>query len=261
MSKIEAISKTTFQNKSWRRPADYIFASSDSVCALTALELPQAIMHMPTGFVLADNVYSLVAVQSLQPDTNHYVDTSGNWIGKYVPEIYQYYPFLLAKNAKNEEQLVFCVDSDSDLVTEGSTGEIFFDDAGDMCDALTSIFESLSRNNEYKAATAKICESLCSHGLLKPWDLEVQLDSGMRRVEGLYCIDEQAVNALSDEAFLELRKSGALIVVYCQLLSIQHIPELVQLLKDSSKSAAHGTGSKIINDAITGDDNITFDNL
>ena len=42
-------------------------------------------------------------------------------------------------------------------------------------------------------------------------------------VEGLYRIDEAALNALPDDAFMPLRKTGALPLAYAQLLSMNQL--------------------------------------
>ena len=50
-----------------------------------------------------------------------------------------------------------------------------------------------------------------------------------QRVAGLYRINEAALNALSNEDFLEVRQSGALSVVYCQLISMHNLKNLAPL--------------------------------
>ena len=54
----------------------------------------------------------------------------------------------------------------------------------------------------------------------------------------MFQIDEAALNALPDEAFLELRRAGALLIAYGQLLSMQHLPLLGQLADAHAKAAA-----------------------
>ena len=47
-------------------------------------------------------------------------------------------------------------------------------------------------------------------------------------MEGLYRIDEAALNALPDDAFLSLRKPGALPLAYAQLMSMSQFGKLQQ---------------------------------
>jgi hypothetical protein len=51
-------------------------------------------------------------------------------------------------------------------------------------------------------------------------------------IAGLHCIDEAALKALPDDAFLKLRKSSALPIVYAQLLSAAHIGIFEQLARN-----------------------------
>jgi hypothetical protein len=60
-------------------------------------------------------------------------------------------------------------------------------------------------------------------------------------VKGLHCINEAALNALDDEAFLKLRKSSALFLAQAQLMSMQtlgvfqHLMALQQQLAQQTK--------------------------
>ncbi len=48
-------------------------------------------------------------------------------------------------------------------------------------------------------------------------------------MEGLFQVNESVLNGLTDEAFLELRKTGALALAYAQLLSLQKLPLLGEM--------------------------------
>jgi hypothetical protein len=261
LANFQAITKTDFAHKTWRRPTDYIFTAKDSVCPLTAQELPQAMLTMPTGFIVADETYTLVAVQGLQPESNFYLNAAGQWLGKYIPAAYRCYPFLLANKKADKGQLILCIDSDSELVAEDSAGESFFDEAGELSESLAQVLEFLSNVNRSREVAASICKSLQEHNLLKSWDLKIQLETGTQRVDGLYCIDEAALNSLSSEAFIELRQSGALPAAYCQLLSMKHVPELAQVMQSKEKSAASASIDELNMDSMTSDGNIHFDNF
>jgi len=80
-----------------------------------------------------------------------------------------------------------------------------------------------------RAVTQRICTALAEQQLIQRWDITVQVETGETKVEGLYQIDEAAMNALPAEAFVALRQVGALQTAYCQLLSMQHLKTLDQL--------------------------------
>lgn len=261
MPNLKAITKSDFSEKTWQRYTNYLFAAKDSVCFLTAHELPQALVAMPVGFILTDDSYSLVAIQGLEQGSNFYVNSEGQWMGKYVPAAYRSYPFRLAKNEADSEQLVLCIDADSDLVSEHKEDESFFDEDGEISTSVKEILGFLGKVNASLEATARACTRLQEHNLIKPWELKIQLDAGVTNVEGLFCIDESALNSLSDESFIELRKSGALSVAYCQMLSMQHVSDLAQVVRAKSKSTANATAAELNFDAMTENGNINFDNF
>jgi hypothetical protein len=99
------------------------------------------------------------------------------------------------------------------------------------------------------------------YDLFKPWELEFELESGTKRIEGLYCIDETALNKLSDASFAELRQAGVVPYVYCQLLSMQRISILTQIAQSKSKDNLAPKTSPLDLYGANLDGNISFDNF
>lgn len=62
-----------------------------------------------------------------------------------------------------------------------------------------------------------------------PWSITLETEEGEKTVQGLYRIDEAAFNALQGEALYRIHQAGALPLVYCQLLSMQHLHMLGKL--------------------------------
>jgi len=65
--------------------------------------------------------------------------------------------------------------------------------------------------------------------LIQPWPINLQQGDQVVAVEGLFRIDEAAMNALPDEDFLKLRSTGAFAVAYAQLLSMTQLSALQKL--------------------------------
>jgi len=94
----------------------------------------------------------------------------------------------------------------------------------------------------------------------------VQGDTVEQAVEGLFRIDEAALNQLPADAFMELRDSGALVLAYCQLLSMQHLPvlgQLAQLHAQAEQKAALPTtpGGELNLEYLNNSGTISFGNL
>jgi hypothetical protein len=60
----------------------------------------------------------------------------------------------------------------------------------------------------------------------------------------LFQVDEAALNQLPPEALHEVRHSGALLLAYCQLLSMQHLSLLSQLNDAHQKAAAQAAANQ-----------------
>ena len=139
MPNIQVINPVAFNGKFWKEVPDFKFTASDNLCPLTSQELPGAMLDMPIGFVKNGNEIGIVAVLGLFPDHNLFVNEEGRWLGRYVPAAYRSYPFLLARNPDVEDQLVFCIDADSGLITEDDSKETFFDSDGSISKRLKEL--------------------------------------------------------------------------------------------------------------------------
>ena len=261
MVNLQAIAKTEFANKSWQRNPNFLFSAKDAVCPLSSSEIPRAMMGMPLAFLCANGEYSLVAILGLEQGANFFIDATGQWLGNYIPAAYRGYPFVLARNETEEEQLVLCIDKDSGLLNEDDSGEPFFDKNGEPTPTITELIEFLSDLRKGLQASALICKTLLEHELFKPWELQFELEDGTKRIEGLFCIDEAALNKLSDKAFVELRLSGAFPLIYCQLLSMQRISDLTRFAQSKSKANSASLANELDLDGVNMSDNISFENL
>lgn len=182
-----------------------------------------------------------VALQGLRAGENLWVDAKGNWRGGYIPAIYRGYPFTLARSG---DKRVLCIDSDSGLISN-TEGQPFFNDDGETTDTIQQILQFLNQVHTSRDVTQAQCAELSRLGLIQPWPLTVQAEGENQAREGLYRIDEEALNALSTEDFEALRTTGALPMVYCQLLSMQHIQRLGELARmnipaQASKKTSNG---------------------
>jgi len=235
MSQLTAITRAQYADKRWKRYTSYSFAAKDAVAPLVVQEMPTACMHMPIGFVDTGKGFQLVAVLGLQKDMNLWVTPEGRWVGPYVPAVYRGYPFTLARS--EDERRVLCVREDSGLVTS-SGGEPFFDEKGEISQPLKDVMSFLEQVAVNNQKTLALCALLAKHNLIQPWNVTLKFNEEERALEGLYRVDEAALNQLPSEDFDVLRKAGALPLVYCQLLSMQHLRRLGQL---ADKHAARAT--------------------
>ncbi len=220
MPQFVVISREHHAGKKWQRFTDYRFTSTTTAAPLVAAELASAALAMPLAFAQHGGGWLLAAVLSLTPDRNMLVTPDGRWMGGYVPACFRAYPFALAPKPGTDE-VTLCIDANSGLVVEGgSAGEDFFDQDGTLSAALKRAVDLLMELERSRKATEVAVAALAETGVIQPWPIKLKAEQGDRTVAGLHRIDEAALNALSDDAFLKLRKTSALPVAYAQLLSM-----------------------------------------
>jgi hypothetical protein len=261
MTSLKVINPSEFTDKSWTRPENFLFAQHDSVCPLTVKELAKAMLFMPISFIKDDNGTHLVGVQGFDHDTNYFVAADGTWRGRYLPDRYSVHPFTLARDNSDKERLLLCIDESSGLIKDNTDNEPFFGSDGEISPFINSILDSLKDIESSRAVTVKICESLIRLNLIKPWELKVQDGETSKSVEGLYCIDESTLISLDSDQFISLREIGALPLIYCQLLSMQHAAELARFSNIDSDPRVKALADEI---GLTQDDGgnaLNFDHL
>lgn len=232
MPNYQVISKLTHANKFWKRYSNYTFAAQDAVAPIVVQELPRALMHLPIGFIKQRDDFIPVVILGFQPGHNLFVTPEGRWIAGYTPAALRSYPFDLAESTDGKRVLV--IDEDSGLVT-GTEGQAFFDENGNPTKSIEDVLDFLIQVQANRTLTQRICAVLAECQLIQSWPISVEGNNSERTVEGLFRIDEAAMNALPADVFEVLRQAGALPLAYCQLLSMQHIQILGQLADAHNK--------------------------
>lgn len=229
MANFQVIEATRHAGRRWSRHTSYAFAAKDGTVPLVISELPTAMIALPIAFIERGEGFTPVAVLGLSPDKNLFVAKSGKWAAGYIPAAMRAYPFRLART--KDGQRVLCVDEDSALVSDGPDGERFFLEGGEAAPGVRDIFNLLVEVERGAVATEAACALLHKHKLIRPWNIAHKTEAGMQKIEGLFQIDEAALNALPAAEFGELRQGGAMLLAYCQLLSMQHFPQLGKLVQ------------------------------
>lgn len=236
MVSIQPISRDRHASKHWLRFTSYEFARGEAIAPLVGAEVTKAMHTCPIGFVQDGDQFVPVAVLALQAGRNLFIAPDGKWIGGYIPAALRGYPFRIGQTESGEQLL--CIDEDSGLISDGPEGETFFDDAGELSEETKKILEFLGQTHQNRAATLKVCSLLAEHGLIAPWEITVRTAEGDKPLGGLFRVDETTLNALETEDFDAVRRSGALPLVYSQLLSMQHMTLLGKLADAHANRAA-----------------------
>jgi hypothetical protein len=230
MSSIFPISLGRYAGKAWQRPAGFAFAASQAVVPLVGAEFAKAALSMPIAFVEQAGRYLPVGVMSPVSGRNLFVGPAGQWLGAYVPAALRSYPFRLGR-VEGGEEVAVCIDEDSGLIVEADgVAEPFFDAAGNRTVTSQGMLDFLLAMEHSRMITELAVTAAAEAGLIEPWKLQVKTDDDTTPVNGLFRIQEAALNALDDAAFLKLRKTGLLPLAYLQLLSMGQIAVFERLI-------------------------------
>ena len=229
MTEFTAIAPESHAQKAWKNVTDYGFSSENAIIQLVGAELSDAALAMPTGFIVHEAGYQLVAITSLQSGQNLYVAPDGKWLGTYIPSALRAYPFRLLKH-ESAEKSVLCINEASGLVVEGvEEGNDFFDDENQPTQGIKDILNFLTEVQASRDVTQEAVSALADAGLIMPWKINLKQGEKVVPVDGLFSVDEAALNKLDDEDFLAVRKAGGLALAYAQLLSMSQLAVLERL--------------------------------
>jgi hypothetical protein len=233
MANIVVLDRKRHAGKGWRHPVGYSFASTEAAVALVASEFARAALALPIAFVEHADFFVPVMLTSPMPSRNAAVGPAGQWFVGYVPAVLRAYPFSLRTSAKQE---ILCVDEDSGLIVdEDHTTEKLFEADGSISPSVSSVLQLLRHLDQNRIATNQAVVALSDAGVIRQWPLVVPVGDQQIPVDGLYCVDEVAVNALDDAALVEIRR--ALGMAYAQILSMGQVDVLSRLASVQEKAS------------------------
>jgi hypothetical protein len=227
---LVAVTRERYAGKKWGRSSGYGFAATTALVPIVGAELRRAALSLPLAFVQDTGRFVLVAVLSATPGRNMLVGADGRWLGNYVPACLRGYPFSLAPS-QEPGQLVLCIDKGAGAVGAGGAGEDFYDQDGNLSPTLKKVLDFLSQFERSRVATGLAVSALVEAGIIRPWPIKIKGEDNERIIAGLHRVDEAALSALSDDAFLKLRNSSSLPIAYAQLLSMPFVGAFTQLAR------------------------------
>lgn len=220
---------------------DYKFSENNASVLTVGSELPKAASCYPIVFAGQDDNLIPVSVLGLKNDENLFLDKKGKWEANfYIPSYLRRYPFIFMENP-NKDQLILCIDEDSDLIVKSDVRPLFDKDG-----KRTSLTEDALRfcsafQNEFEK-TKKFTEALIEQDLLIPHHANIQTKDNQRfSIGGFRVIDEKKFNELPEDVYMEWRKLGYIGLVYCHLISMgnwHHLVSRAMERGDKGKSSA-----------------------
>jgi hypothetical protein len=232
-SRPEALNPARHGSLGLTARSDFSFAHGVHAIPVVASEMPAAMRSYPIVFI--GPAKAPVIITGVRQGENLFVGTDGRWTAPhYVPAYVRRYPFILAEDPTTAGRLTLCVDRASERVVDKALSPLrddkiapFFNGA----EPTEATRQALAFCNQFQIdfrATREMVERIDAHRLFAPRQSTVTLEGGETlNLTDFQVIDEDAFNKLSDEAFLDLRKSGALTLLYCHLASTNSWTSLV----------------------------------
>ncbi|MGQ3355916.1 MAG: SapC family protein [Phreatobacter sp.] len=196
------------------------FAATSHLIPAVVDEFPAAAREMAIVFVPAGRQFAPVFLCGMKAGENLFIDEAGRWTGTYVPAYLRRYPFMLGE--RQDADPVICIDGRYEGFGETEDGIRLFDDEGAPSEALQPIIKLVTDYALAARRTEALSERLAALDLFKSISVDVSRGDGSQSasIHGLSIVDEEKLNALPDEAWLDLRRSGALGVIHAHLFSI-----------------------------------------
>ncbi|CAM4400170.1 SapC family protein [Pseudoalteromonas ostreae] len=202
----------------------YSYASHLHMVSIVPSEIAKVALNFPISFIKSKNEgYHMVAILGLQAGSNVFIDDD-HFDTVYVPQNISKYPFSLAKNAEGD--IVIAINSDE--LNDLGEGVALVADDGQPSAYMLEKKKQLKHLAEQEVIGNQFIEKLSELGLLVEQNFKFDLGDGdKKQISGLFSVDRDLLNTLSDEELLELQKSGMLEAIYSQLISLGQFQRLI----------------------------------
>lgn len=254
MTEWTALSPSQHRDKHHVPRDGYTFAQGQSVVGVLLAELPKLLPLYVLGFIQQGEHYTPVALLGLGQQ-NLYVAPNGKWLGGYVPATLRGYPFTLANSETGEK--VFAIDADH---LSDDAGEPLFDEADKLTGKAAETFIFLQQCEQNRQATQQAVKALGDAGVIEPWPLKIERGEGHEplNVNGLFRVNEKALNSLEGEAYATL-KGGPMALAHAQLFSVSQMNQLSERAKFHAEHGATQEAPENLDSVFDNDDDLEFD--
>lgn len=197
------------------------------------MEFRSAQAHYPILFQKDSNTgqFMPVTLFGFENEGNLFLK-EGKWDATYIPLSMQRLPFYIGqqnvvKDGVTEEERVITIDLDSPKVNTEQGIDLFLEYGGnsDYLEHIANVLETLhlglQENNDF-------IEAMVTCELLESVTLDIELNDGSKnQLMGFYTINEDNLNALSQDKLIRLHNAGFLQAIYMVIASQVHIHDLV----------------------------------
>ncbi len=166
----------------------------------------------------AKNEFFPIALLGAKENENLFINDKGEWQkNSYIPALIRAYPFGVSQQQENNFVVVF--DKKYSGIN-GKDGQKMFNDDGtnsEFCDNVIKFVSDVYMNLVQSRAVFRDYSDM-----FKQATMTITKGKDKFNITDVYIVDEEKLNSLSDEKFLELRKRGILPLFYAHLISLSN---------------------------------------
>lgn len=207
-------------------PKPFGFCANVRAIPLTISEISEASKAYPVVFMSKENPVPL-AILGLGGDLNLFVDGEGNWEpAAYVPGYLRRYPFALAGEQAGE-RMALVIDGAYPGLSTRAERKLFAN--GEMTEFAKQAMEFTKTYEQDRRLTEQVMNRLKEFNIIESQTAQYTPagTTEARPFAQYFGVDEQKLNALTDEQYLELRRMNVLPVLYSQLISLANWRQLI----------------------------------
>ncbi|PCI76972.1 MAG: multidrug transporter [SAR86 cluster bacterium] len=212
-------------------PKDFTSHKTENFVPVVFQEFYELATEFPLVFIRNKKTGDFVpgAMMGLNQGVNLYCQIP-EWQPVFIPATFTVTPLSVSKLDPDSNEADITIDEQSPLLSE-TVGEPLYQSDGLATDYLKKRIDHVVRVTQQSVQTIALCRYLAEKRLLtsRPLRLQHTESSPKYEVEGVYMIDENALEELSNGEFQELRERGLLPLIYSHLTSLQQIGRLTHL--------------------------------
>jgi len=229
MTQLQELTKASHADLKVNTQSTISYAAKAHIMSIRVTEVGKAATSLPVFITKNQHngYWGISVVTSVQPGRNLFIENE-QWTASYQPTCMQTHPLYLMKSPSKENSYTIGVYPNEQDFSKDK-GEALFDGEGKATEYLSRVTALLEADIKNDIHTVEFLNELDQMGLLKAIDLQVHYQEGsVQTIQGLYTINEEAMQLLSAEQLAHLNTKGYLAPIHAILLSILQLNSIVK---------------------------------
>jgi len=205
------------------------YAKDLTQCIITVDEFFKASKSTPIVFAKNEaGEYFASTLLGIEKDTNNFVNGRGEWVsGEYIPAYVRRYPFIFVQE---KDTLALAYDENCKEIND-KKGQDLFDEKGEITEYTQNVMKFMENFQSSSVKTSAFIKDLDTMGLLEDANANMNVAGKKFAFTGFKKVNEEKLNALSDEQTMKLIKNGSYKLVVAHLISMGNFDKLISLQK------------------------------